>query len=284
MIEKFEKYLNYYELCGEGRAALLSAAEAICADRALLADALLLKDKLADPSQSFDPGAEFKDRSGQFCAFVFTLAIESMEKFYMEKNIPRDIFLDTINDLAVWINRNHEWYGEWGFTQPGWIMHHIRGNLFKLGRLQFEISKVGEWSRPPEELNLGIKLGDSVLGVHIPRGGKLGEAECLDSFERAKIFFPKYFGYNFKAFCCFTWLFDPAFVNMLPPESNILKFQNLFVRYPGHESYGGLDYVFVNITKDNIADAPTDTLFRKKLVEHLTAGGIMQTGCGYRIV
>jgi len=105
MIEKFEKYLNYYELCGEGRAALLSAAGEICADGALLADALLLKDRLADRSNSFDPGAEFKDRSGQFCAFVFTLAIENMEKFYLRKNIPRDVFSDTINDLAVWINR-----------------------------------------------------------------------------------------------------------------------------------------------------------------------------------
>ena len=280
---KFEKYFDYYDLCGEARKALRESAEKICACEASLADALKIKDRLADPAADFDPGAGFKDRTPQFCAFVFTLAIENMENLYNKKNIPRDVLTDTIGDLAVWINRNYEWYGEWGFAQPGWIIHHIRGNLFKLGRLQFEMAKVGDWNMPPEGLNLGIKKGDPFLSVHIPRGGKLEESACLDSFERAKLFFPQVLGYDFKAFGCFTWLFDPAFEKLLPPESNIIKFQNLFIRFPGRESYGGLDYVFVNITKENIQDAPTDTYFRKKLVGHILNGGIMQTGGGYRL-
>jgi hypothetical protein len=113
----------------------------------------------------------------------------------------------------------------------------------------------------------------------------MDEAACLDSFEQAKEFFPKYFGLDFKAFGCFTWLFDPAFEKLLPPDSNIIKFQNLFTRFSwGSENYGGLFYVFVNITKENIKDAPTDTSFRKKLVGHILSGGIMQCGGGYRVV
>ena len=291
-LEKFKKYFEYYNLylCKEGREALLESAEKICADEDLCAEALRVKNKLADlsfyfTSEEFDK--EFKDKSAQFGAFVFTLAIEGMEKIYEEKNITRDIFIDTIGDLAVWINRHHDWTGEWGFTQHGWIIHHIRGRLFKLGRLQFEMSNVKfeEWDSPSENLKANLKNGDPFLSVHIPRGGKLDEAACIESFERAKRFFPRVIGYDFKAFGCFSWLFDPAFEDLLPPESNILKFQRLFpARWTyEREAYWGLDYVFVNITKENIKDAPTDTYFRKKLVEHILSGGIMRSGGGFRL-
>jgi len=92
--------------------------------------------------------------------------------------------------------------------------------------------------------------------------------------------------YDFKAFTCSSWLFDPSFEKLLTSESNIVKFQKLFpvrITHDG-EAYWGLDYVFVNITKENIKDAPTDTYFRKKLVEHILSGGIMQSGSGYRLV
>ena len=283
LFEKYEKYSNYYILPDDGKNFLRNSVKKICEDENLCIQALNIKSKLSDLKSDFNSDAEFKNYSPQFGAFVYTLSIEDMEKLYAEKNIPSDILYATINDLAVWINRHHEWFNEWGFSQYGWIIHHIRGKIFKLGRLQFEMQKTGKYELPPEELHLDIKLGDRYLNVHIPRGGKLDEAACLESFDMAKEFFPKVLNFDFKAFGCFTWLFDPAFEKLLPSDSNILKFQNLFTRFPGSESYGGLDYVFVNITKDNIKDAPTDTYFRKKLVEHILSGGIMQTGGGFRI-
>ena len=287
--EKFVKYSEYYDLCGEGREVLRESAKKICEDENLVAEALRIKNKLADLSFYFtweELEKEFKNNP-QFCAFVFTLAIEDMERLYKEKNISYDILIDTISDLAVWINRHHDWFGEWGFSQYGWLINHIRGKIFKLGRLQFEPVKLNKKDMIPDELNIylkNLKEGDLLLSVHIPRGGKMDESACLESFERAKEFFPKVLNYNFKAFCCFTWLFDPAFENLLPPDSNIIKFRKLFKIYPCKENYDGLNYVFVNITKDNIKDAPTDTYFRKKLVEHILSGGIMQSGGGYRLV
>lgn len=287
LYKKYEKYSEYYELCEEGRESLREAIKNICADHKLWTEAVEIKNKLTDLSRDFDSEIEFKDKSAQFMAFVYTLAIEFMEKFYEEKNISRDILIDTISDLTVWINRHREWNGEWGFAQPGWLNNHIRCRLFKLGRLQFEQRTISE----SESVKLNkdgceviLNHGDKVLGVHIPRGGKMEESACLDSFEMAKEFFPKYFDYDFKAFTCSSWLFDPSFEKLLPPDSNILKFQKLFTVFPGGEGYWGLDYVFVNITRENIKDAPTDTYFRKKLVEHLLAGGKMHSGRGYRLV
>jgi len=282
MFEKFEKYSEYYELCAEGRTALREAARAICENEALSAEAITLKNKLADLSLDFKYNEEFKGKSAQFGAFVYTLAIESMEVWYNEKRIPRDILLDTVSDLSVWINRHYNWNGEWGLSQYGWLSCHIRGKLFKLGRIQFEPATV--WHVPPEELGLDLKKGDPFLSVHIPRGGQLDEAACLDSFEQAKAFFPKYFDCDYKAAGCFTWLFDPAFEKMLPPSSNVVKFQKMFKIFMHDESYDGLDYLFVNIKKDNIKDAPADTSFRRAIVEHILSGGIMQTGGGYRLL
>ncbi|MCL2814878.1 MAG: hypothetical protein FWD23_09790, partial [Oscillospiraceae bacterium] len=158
---------------------------------------------------------------------------------------------------------------------------HLRAKIFKLGRLQFEPGKLT--TLPPENLGLHLKKGDPILNVHIPRGGKLDEGACLDSFECAKRFFPEVLGYDFAAFGCFTWMFDPAFEKLLPPDSNIMKFQKMFSLFSGEEAYWGLDYVFVNITKENIGEAPTDTSFRKNLVEYLLSGGKMHSGAGYRL-
>ncbi|MCL1792766.1 MAG: acyltransferase domain-containing protein [Oscillospiraceae bacterium] len=278
---KFEKYLGYYDLCEEGKTFLKEASKKICEDESLVSRALELKTKLADLSLELKPDEEFKDDSTQFGAFLFTLAIEDMEKLYRQKNIPRDVLLETIGDLGVWIQRHYDWFGEWGFSQHGWVMGHLRAKIFKLGRLQFEPKKLDKL--PPAELNLNLKQGDPILNVHIPRGGRLDENACLKSFESAERFFPDVLGYDFAAFGCFTWLFDPNFESLLPPDSNILKFQKMFELFPGEEGYWGLDYVFVNITKENIKDAPKDTAFRKNLAEHLLAGGKMQPGCGYRL-
>jgi hypothetical protein len=209
LFEKFEKYFEYYELCEEGRTVLREAAKKICADEKLSAEALELKNKLADLSHEFKGDEEFKDKSVQFGAFVYTIAIEDMEKLYKEKNIPHDILKATIDDLSVWINRHYNWLGEWGFSQYGWLGLHLRGKIFKLGRLQLEPKEI--WEEPPEEFGLNLKKGDPFLSVHIPRGGRMDEEACLDSFEQAREFFPKYLNYDFKAFGCFTWLFDPNF-------------------------------------------------------------------------
>ena len=292
--EKFEKYFEYYDLCDEGRETLREAAKKICADENMLSEALRIKNKLANiyfdsTNSNADEiysavNEEFKGKSAQFGAFVYTLAIEDMEKLYKEKNIPHDILTATINELAISMNQHHDESNEWGGFGYSWFIHHLRGRMFRLGRLIFEIYFIGEWHLTPEALKLGLKIGDPYLSIHISRGGRLDESAVLESFEMAKEFFPKVLNFNFKAFGCFSWLFDPAFEIFLPPDSNIMKFRNLFTKTRYWESDDGLGHVFGNITKENIKDAPTDTYLRKKLIEHILSGGTMQVGGGFRLV
>jgi hypothetical protein len=260
----------------------------------MLSEAIKIKNKLANiyfdsTNSNADEiysavNEEFKDKSTQFGAFVYTLAIEDMEKLYEEKNIHHDILIATINELAISMNQHHGESNEWGGFGCSWFIHHLRGRMFRFGRLIFEIAYIVEWQLTPEALKLDLKTGDPFLSIHISRGGKLDESAVLESFEMAKEFFPKVLNFNFKAFGCFSWLFDPAFEKFLPPDSNILKFQKLFVKTRYWENDDGFGQVFGNITKENIKDVPTDTYLRKKLVEYILSGGIMQCGGGFRLV
>ena len=293
-LEKFEKYFKYYNLCNAGKQALREAAGKICADENMLSEALRIKNKLAniyfDSTNSnadeiySSVNEEFKNKSAQFGAFVYTLAIEDMEKLYKEKNIPHDILIATINELAISINQRYDESNEWGFDWYSWLIHHLRGRMFRLGRLIFEIYFIGEWHLTPKALEIGLKIGEPFLSVHVSRGGKLDETAVLESFETAKKFFPEVLNFNFKAFGCFSWLFDPAFETFLPPDSNIMKFRKLFIKTRYWENDDGLGQVFGNIKKENIKDAPTDTYLRKKLAAHILSGGIMQCGGGFRLI
>jgi len=290
-MKKFEKYFEYFNLCDENKKILHETAKKICADENMISEALNIKNKLADISFNSSNNDEiyavvneaFKDKSSQFGAFVYILAIEDMEKLYIEKNIPKDIFMATINEMAFSMNQKYKENNEFGFDGYSWFIHHLRGRMFRLGRLVFEIAYINDWHLTPMAVKLGLKMNDPFLSVHITGGEKLDESDCLESFETAKEFFHKILNFDFKAFGCFSWLFDPAFGKLLLPDSNILKFQNLFVPTRYWQNHDDFDHVFVNIKKDNINKAPTDTYLRKKLVEYVLSGGIMQFGGGFRI-
>jgi len=323
MFELYEKYSTYYELCDEGRNSIREAARRLCADEAALAEAIRVKNELADTTSDSIPAWEWSRKCPQYAAVVCTVAIEDMEKLYAARGIDHQILIDTISDLAIWINRHHTWTGEWGLLFADWLIRHLRGKLFRLGRLQFEKSKVfgaeiymntkrntvvlpvdgradddrfissgivyengfavqKNVALDKSEWHAVLRIDDPFLNVHIPAGESLSEEACLDSFARAKDF---YKDYPYKAYGCFTWLFDTAFDEFLPRESNIRKFRELFLRFPhGGEDYAGLDYVFVNVNKDNIASAPRDTFLRRKIADHILSGGKLSSGGGYRLV
>ncbi len=57
--------------------------------------------------------------------------------FYQEKGIPDRILQDTLKDISIWMEDHKAKTGKWGFEQLGWLMNHLQGKLFRIGRLQF---------------------------------------------------------------------------------------------------------------------------------------------------
>jgi len=240
---------------------------------------------------------------GVFRAVIAVGAIPSMRRFYAEKGVPEEIFLDTLTDVGINMDEYFETHGHFGLGafHFDWMQFHFKGRMFKLGRLQFMHAKYGgkyggdaklyqnratgeyriigaaeniEAAQKPE-WELLLQKNDPILEVHIPRGGGLTPGECRSSYEYARAFYRKYFPeLRFKGFTCGSWLMSPALKTLLPPTSNIIKFQNEYIILNLLDSEDYFEYVFGGSMKARpAADLPEDTSLRRAVKKHLLAGG-----------
>jgi hypothetical protein len=76
-------------------------------------------------------------QSGIVAAVVYLGALPQMRACYELKRIPERVLVDTLDDMAIWMRHYHNRNGEWGLGQVSWLIHHVTGKLFRLGRLQF---------------------------------------------------------------------------------------------------------------------------------------------------
>lgn len=127
---------------------------------------------------------------------------------------------------------------------------------------------------PNSEWDLVLQNGDTVLDLHIPRKDRFSVEDCRDSLRQAFAFFRQQAPDRpFKASYCHTWFYSPQLQQILPPESNIVRFQREAYLYPFPGSAGFLwDYVFGEKVK-SLAEAPRDTSLRRAVLDWLNAGG-----------
>lgn len=165
------------------------------------------------------------DENSEKVALIFYVmkAIKLFEKF-CERGISKEIYFDTFSDITIWCNNYKRKTGRIGIGELEWLTLHLEMKLFRLGRLQFEMS-VLEDNISFNDLN--YPKGMKVVNVHIPQGKALTEEECDKSFEKAV----EFFGPEYKLFICESWLLSPKLKEILGKESNIIKFQNRFCIY-----------------------------------------------------
>lgn len=147
---------------------------------------------------------------------------------YKKKNIPEEIFWDTMTDIKIWIDDHKARTDEDGVFELHWLMHHMNLHIFKVGRLQYQLCI---WYFKSRYNKNGVKIGfgDKILNMHIPRGAKLDYDECVKSLDLAKEFFTKYFPkFPNDKYMCHSWLLYPGNKNFMPEGSNILKFASLY--------------------------------------------------------
>ena len=147
---------------------------------------------------------------------------------YKEKNIPEEIFWDTMTDIRIWIDDHRARTDEDGVYELHWLMHHMNLNIFKVGRLQYQ-KMVWYFKTPYNKNGVEIKFGDKFLNMLIPRAAKLDYDECVKSLDMAKDFFATYFPeFPNNKYACHSWLLYPGNKNFMPEGSNILKFASLY--------------------------------------------------------
>ena len=195
---------------------------------------------------------------------------EEVSRRYKEKGIDEQIFLATMKDIVVWTKLWSDAKGELWLEELFWLIHHVRLDIFRLGRLQFCMGHA-ECDCP----QFGIKKDDPTLEVHIPGdGASLDEEECRRSFEKAKIFFEKHFPeFEYKAFTCHSWLLDPEMKKYLKPDSNIIKFGEMFTPVRTDESYAILKFIFkCDTTYENLERCEASNSFTKRIKEAVLNG------------
>lgn len=76
--------------------------------------------------------------SEMFYAHVFLSALPHALALAKERGIHEEIVLKTLQDIQLWIEDHKSKTGRWGLSQRGWFAYHFSGELYQLGRLQFQ--------------------------------------------------------------------------------------------------------------------------------------------------
>ncbi len=228
-------------------------------------------------------------------SLIFAYLPELHER-YKEKGIGDKIFFDTVSDIRVWTDDCEENFGKWGLDELNWLQNHMKMNIFKIGRLQFQFMK--HIGKPYEKNGRRLLPGSRVLNVHIPRGGRLDIDECEKSFDAAREFFTKYYpDYPCDTFVCFSWLLYPENKNYMKKGSNILLFSELFTLLHSFEHpsdtyrwlYGkkvSNKTLLKNKKKKGFYGTtekmPQETSLQKALTAYISQGGKLGIGIGIR--
>lgn len=146
------------------------------------------------------------------------------------------------------------------------------GTSFRLGRLAFD-------RRPPCEpgdSNAALKPGEASWNIHVPSGGgPIPPAAVTASMDRALELSDRA-----AAFCCHSWLMDPQLVDLLPPDSNIVRFQARFDYFTDSRVADGdlIQHVFrrtvdgAGISAGFLDQLPQDTTLQRGIVSVLRSG------------
>ncbi len=244
-----------------------------------------------------------------FMAHVYLAVAPFTARWHRSRGIADSVSRDSFADLARHLAIHRRVYGCTGIDNAWWLTMSLRGEVFDLGRLQFNWFTWGTREHAPfwypwEEAELlgdGFRKGDGCLGVHIPETGALDPRACDESVAAAAHFFREHFAEGFPAgrrrlATCLSWLLDDQLAAFLPETSNIIAFQRRFERLEGGyvSDREVLDFVYrlpladppAVVTDPHSALSwldwlqPASTL-EKAVVEHLRAGGHWRVRMGW---
>lgn len=197
---------------------------------------------------------------------------------YAALGLPEQEFWDGARDIAIWAEDYREKHGVPGFAEWGWVATTLSLKVFRLGRLQFEPSRL------EEDLvchGQTYPAGTPILHVHIPAGEPLDVGAVREAMEYAPRFFQTHFQKTFVLFHCHSWLLSPQLKTLLPEDSRIIQFQNLFRVYGVDDERQAEERVFGRLEEDPAA-YPEETFLQRKMKSALLAGRTFGMGCGIR--
>jgi hypothetical protein len=77
-----------------------------------------------------------------FYLLAYMGGLPQAEKEYIRRGIDRAVFDATMADICTWLVHCYTVYGRWMFNQFHWISNHLSCDLFRLGRMQYQLSRL----------------------------------------------------------------------------------------------------------------------------------------------
>jgi hypothetical protein len=201
-----------------------------------------------------------------------------LKELYIERGISLDIFKKSMLDLKYKLDECKIVRGVIGSFVAWWFPGFFDLTRFALGRLQFEVTKLGhDYEKNGHKLDKESK----VINIHIPRDGTpFDEESCIEAYKIAKEFFTEVEG-DEKPFICHSWLLYPKHEEMLNHNSNTYKFFSRFDVFESADNEGEDLWrdVEINFTR-NIPDlttpqTPQEVLAYRNFVSDRTLLGLL---------
>ncbi len=196
-----------------------------------------------------------------FHLYVFLAGAASTLRAHRARGVPEDVTWATLQDTGLQVAHYQTRNGRPGFDGAFWMWPHFRGEVFRLGRLQYTF---GELESEP------------TLEVHIPALGPMTPESCDDSIAQARTFFPHHFPERpIRVATCESWLLDPQLGEYLGRQTNIMRFQDRFTLVPGRSRAADDDVIrfAFGFLPESIEELPQRTTLERAVVSHLRNGG-----------
>jgi hypothetical protein len=171
-------------LPGDIAAAVAAAARRVAADGALRALAWYCHASLfgtdgGRPSVREWPllTAALGRDAGMFYVLVLLSGTPRMQAVHRQRGIPADVVRATVLDLKLQLEREDYFQenGQWGISPRilGWLLNHWRGELYRLGRLQFVPGRFRDRLRAFRQRRTGSVIALSEEGVSYRGDGQV---------------------------------------------------------------------------------------------------------------
>ncbi|MGP9021430.1 acyltransferase domain-containing protein [Streptomyces sp. BR1] len=236
-------------------------------------------------SRELPPVPEGLGDAGRLLPVVVLLAaLPFTRAYHRERGVPPDVTRRTLTDLGRHMAVHRRRYGNAGLVKPHWLSLHFRGEVYQLGRLQFQRARLrNQTGEALSAAGLPLGEGDPCLSIHVPDyRGPLTSQACDASLALAREFFARHYPDEpYRVAVCDSWLLDAQLEKYLPEDSNILCFQRRFrTSFQDMEAYDRLPVGFVF----GDPDLAVETLLQRTPLERAVAGHLLAGGhwyCGH---